>query len=357
MTSSSTPSWEYSFFRVLKQCAQVETILRALVSLNTSAFCIASCWKTNSLPDRRAGSPVQVSPSPSTAKLTPAMFSSSATACVVFFARSSKAPAQPTQNRYSTSSSDSTSAPTCLTSKGRSLAQSIRPDGFMFHGLPLFSRPLKSWLSSDGNDDSISTWWRRMSMIASTCSMSTGHCCTQAPHDVHAQSASSSMTATSGDPTSGLSSSASTSSGKDLGSPSEDARRYGALLYACSRRFITTSFGDSGLSVFQAGHCDWPRPHSVQVVKSSRPFQVKSSILPTPSGESSSSSSMFSKSIGLPLTLIGCSAPSAVPPSALRLNQMFGQAVNRCQATPIVAFSEIVIIQENEIRILIIAIR
>ena len=55
--------------------------------------------------------------------------------------------------------------------------------------------------------------------------------------------------------------------------------------------------------------------------------------------------------------MIGCSAPSAVPPSASRLNQMLGQAVNRCQATPMVAFSEMVIIQANEIRILIIATR
>jgi hypothetical protein len=30
--------------------------------------------------------------------------------------------------------------------------------------------------------------------------------------------------------------------------------------------------------VFHAGHCDWQRPHSVQVAKSSMPFQVKSSI-------------------------------------------------------------------------------
>ena len=29
-----------------------------------------------------------------------------------------------------------------------------------------------------------------------------------------------------------------------------------------------TSLGDSGLPVFQAGHCDWQRPHSVQVAKS-----------------------------------------------------------------------------------------
>ena len=72
-TSSSTPNWEYSFFSVLKQCAQVETTFLTFVSLKTSAFCIASCWKTNSLPARRAGSPVQVSPSPSTANETPAM--------------------------------------------------------------------------------------------------------------------------------------------------------------------------------------------------------------------------------------------------------------------------------------------
>lgn len=117
------------------------------------------------------------------------------------------------------------------------------------------------------------------------------------------------------------------------------------------------SFGDNDLSVFQAGHCDWQRPHSVQVVKSRRPFQVKSSTLPTPSAASSSSSSMFSKSIGAPLIMIGCSAPRAVPPSARRLNQMFGQAVNRCHATPMVAFREMVIIQANEIRILIIATR
>ena len=54
------------------------------------------------------------------------------------------------------------------------------------------------------------------------------------------------------------------------------------MAYAWSRRSRMSSFGDSGLPVFQAGHCDWQRPHSVQVAKSSRPFQVKSSILPTP---------------------------------------------------------------------------
>ena len=86
-------------------------------------------------------------------------------------------------------------SPTTLTSKSRPLAQSMRALGDMFHGLPLFSRPLKSPLSSAGKFDSTSTAYRRMSTMWSTCSMSTGHCCTQAPHDVHDQRTSGSMTA------------------------------------------------------------------------------------------------------------------------------------------------------------------
>ena len=39
-TSSSTPNSAYSFFRVLKQCAQVETTFLTLVSLSTSTFCM-----------------------------------------------------------------------------------------------------------------------------------------------------------------------------------------------------------------------------------------------------------------------------------------------------------------------------
>ena len=75
---------------------------------------------------------------------------------------------------------------------------------------------------------------------------------------------------------------------------------------------MITSLGDSGLPVFQAGHWSWQRPHSVQVAKSSIPFQVKSSTLPRPNTVSSSSSSRFSKSIGLPSTMIGSSGPSAL---------------------------------------------
>ena len=86
------------------------------------------------------------------------MLSSSATARVVFLARSSYAPAQPTQNSQSTDSSDSRSSPTTGTSKSRPCAQSMRMLGERFHGLPLDSMPLKSWLSSAGKFDSTSTW-------------------------------------------------------------------------------------------------------------------------------------------------------------------------------------------------------
>ncbi len=72
------------------------------------------------------------------------------------------------------------------------------------------------------------------------------------------------------------------------------AARYGALAYAWSRNDRITNFGDNGLAVFHAGHCDWQRPHSVQVVKSSQPFQEKSSTLPAP--KVSTSGSAFSKS-------------------------------------------------------------
>src|SRR4051812_4730538 len=152
------PSWEYSFFNVLKQCAQVETTFLTFVSLKVAMFSAASPWNTNSFPARRAGSPLQVSPLPRTANETPAMSSSSATARVVFLARSSYAPAQPTQNSQSTSSSDSTSSPTTRTGNSSPLAQSIRAFGDMFQGLPLFSSPLNSWFSSVGKFDSTSTW-------------------------------------------------------------------------------------------------------------------------------------------------------------------------------------------------------
>lgn len=108
------------------------------------------------------------------------------------------------------------------------------------------------------------------------------------------------------------------------------------------------------MPVFQAGHCDWQRPHSVHVEKSRMPFQENCSTWETPKTSSSPGSS---KSISLPPEVIGCSAPSATAPSALRLNQMFGKARKRCQATPMLVLSETVIIQISEVPILIIAVK
>jgi hypothetical protein len=115
---------------------------------------------------------------------------------------------------------------------------------------------------------------------------------------------------------------------------------------------MITSLGDSGLPVCQAGHWSWQRPHSVQVVKSSSPFQVKSSTLPAPSAASSSRSSISAKSSGFPSTSTGGNAPRAGRPEDWRLNQMLGQTVNRCQATPIVVLSPMVMNQAMEMTIL-----
>ena len=142
-----------------------------------------------------------------------------------------------------------------------------------------------------------------MSTMWSTCSMSTGHCSTQAPHVVHDHSTSGSITPPS--PTSGC-------AGDERSS-------------AKSRRLITSSLGDNGLPVFQAGHCDWQRPHSVHVAKSSSPFQVKSSIAPRPTRSSSPGSS---KSTGLPAEYTGSSAPSA---RGRRENATLNGAVKMCR--------------------------
>ena len=91
---------------------------------------------------------------------------------------------------------------------------------------------------------------------------------------------------------------------------------------------MISSFGESGFSVFHAGHCDWQRPHSVHVVKSSRPFHVKSVIDPTPSVASSSSSSMSSRVTGLPADTSGLTAPSA---TGSRPNITFSGATKMCR--------------------------
>lgn len=84
------------------------------------------------------------------------------------------------------------------------------------------------------------------------------------------------------------------------------------------------------------------------------PFQENCSTWETPKTSSSPGSS---KSISLPPLVIGWSAPSAVAPSALRLNQMFGKPRKRCHATPMLVLSETTIIQISETPILIIAVK
>ena len=43
-TSSSRPKSRYSFFSVLKQCAQVVTTCLAFASVRVATFCCASPW-------------------------------------------------------------------------------------------------------------------------------------------------------------------------------------------------------------------------------------------------------------------------------------------------------------------------
>ena len=183
----------------------------------------------------------------------------------------------------------------------------------MPHGSPLFSRFFSIPDASCGNADSIRTWCLRMLVMWSMCSMSTGHSCTHAPQLVHDQSTSGSITPfASAVPTRGLSASCLTASGSASLASSDPASRYGALANAWSRRSRISIFGDNGLPVNQAGHCDWQRPHSVQVARSSMPFQVRSSILPSPNTSVSGSAS--SKSSTLPFERIGCSVAQAVGP-------------------------------------------
>src|SRR3954453_5155923 len=92
---------------------------------------------------------------------------------------------------------------------------------------------------------------------------------------------------------------------------SSSASRYGVLDSVWSRSAMISSLGDSGFSVFHAGHWDWQRPHSVQLAMSRTPFQLKSSAAPTPSLASSSRSSRSSRVSALPPDIIGLAAPSA----------------------------------------------
>ena len=61
----------------------------------------ACIWNKNSFPALLAGSPVQLSSVPNTPNETSALFNNLTNDLVIFFALSSKEPAQPTQKRIS----------------------------------------------------------------------------------------------------------------------------------------------------------------------------------------------------------------------------------------------------------------
>ena len=103
MSGSVSATWLYSLRIVLKQCGHVATTFLILWRCNVSMFWLANIWNRYSLPMRLAGSPVQVSSAPSTAKLTPALTKMDAMARVTSTPRSTKAPEHPTQNSTSAS--------------------------------------------------------------------------------------------------------------------------------------------------------------------------------------------------------------------------------------------------------------
>ena len=240
----------------------------------------------------------------STQYFTPAVSSSSTMARVVFLPSSSKVPAQPTQNRYSVSAKLVMSSPktgTVRPSRRASSIQVTRSESLRPHGLPFASRFLNIPVSSEGKSDSARTWNRRRLATWSMCSISTGHCSTQAPQLVQLQSSS---------PVTAVPTSFSTST------PSYMVL---ALSIAVSRTSVMNFLGLSGLLVFQAGHCSWQRPHSVQVAASRSMVHGTSWAVPTPTVSSRS--------------MVG-SLPNAGAPSGLRCRKILKNARKRCHATP-----------------------
>jgi len=61
-----------------------------------------------------------------------------------------------------------------------------------------------------------------------------------------------------------------------------DANNHGAFANALIPQLEDEHLREKRLLGVHAGHCDWQRPHSVQVAKSRKPFQVKSSIFDRP---------------------------------------------------------------------------
>src|SRR6476619_5530125 len=136
--------------------------------------------------------------------------------------------------------------------------QSMRADAGWLQGFSLGpSTPRSIVPASVGKRDSAITRLRRRSTIVSTCSMSTGHSCMQAPQVTQSQTTSS-VTAPG---TSGACSSTSPA---------------GSTPATASRRSMINSFGLRGLPVFHAGQTSWQRPHSVQLNRSSSCFFERS---------------------------------------------------------------------------------
>src|SRR5882724_6375428 len=75
-------------------------------------FWYAIIWNRNSLPARRTGSPVHISSLPRMAYLTPTFSRMPANALVIFWARWSKLPEHPTQNKTSGASPAATNSAT-----------------------------------------------------------------------------------------------------------------------------------------------------------------------------------------------------------------------------------------------------
>src|SRR4051795_12304163 len=123
---------------------------------------------------------------------TPAAWRHVATARATFWFRVSNAAAQPTQYRTSRSSRPPAAATdaTTGTSNGSDFVHANRSDDGWPQGLPWFSMARNAAVSSVGNRLSSRTRFRRNPTILSTCSMSTGHASTHAPHVTQSQTAS-----------------------------------------------------------------------------------------------------------------------------------------------------------------------
>ena len=143
----------------------------------------------NSLPERFAGSPVQVSSKPRTANFIFVSFRILANERITPLYLSSKLPAQPIQKRISASSPLATTSESIGISKPS--AHNILSLGENFHGAPLFSILLIIPVSSAGAFDSSMNKLRRKSMMMLSGSISTGHSSTQALQLVHAHNSSS----------------------------------------------------------------------------------------------------------------------------------------------------------------------